>query len=237
MICASCLTDCPTENRFCDSCGASLECLCEGCGQSNRSGARFCAGCGMRLAAAAPAEPAAPPARKAVPLMPPKLASQVLDARFAREGERKLVTVLFADIRGSTEIIHGLDPEQALLRLDPTLQAMSQAVHRFGGTVNRVHGDGIMALFGAPLAHEDHAVRACFAARAMLEVVAGERATEIRVGLHSGEVVVRSIGNDMSMEYEAVGPPRIWPAGSSKRPSRARPFSPPRPRGWPTGSS
>lgn len=206
MQCAGCQTDNPAGNRFCDSCGASMECACEGCGRTNRIGARFCAGCGRKLAAEPPAEPLPPP-RKAVPLMPAKLATQVLDARFARDGERKLVTVLFADIRGSTEMIDGLDPEQALLRLDPTLQIMTQAVHRFGGTVNRVHGDGIMALFGAPLAHEDHAVRACFAARAMLDTVAGlgEQTVGIRVGLNSGEVVVRSIGNDMSMEYEAVG--------------------------------
>ena len=207
MLCATCQTDNAHGNRFCDSCGTAMEVACEDCGHGNRAGAKFCAGCGRRLAGAA-AEPApASPVREAVPLMPAKLATLVLGARFAREGERKLVTVLFSDIRGSTEMIQGLDPEQALLRLDPTLQAMSDAVHRYGGTVNRVHGDGIMALFGAPLAHEDHAVRACFAARAMLDAVtgAGEGHVEIRVGLHSGEVVVRSIGNDMSMEYEAVG--------------------------------
>jgi predicted ATPase/class 3 adenylate cyclase len=202
MVCARCLTENANGHRFCDACGAALDSVCEACGHSSRPGARFCAGCGRKLAAPAAAEP-----REAVPLMPPRLAAQVLESRFARDGERKLVTIIFADIKGSTELIHGLDPEQALLRLDPTLQIMSQSVHRFGGTVNRVHGDGIMALFGAPLAHEDHAVRACFAARAMLDAIrAAGWGSQIRVGLHSGEVVVRSVGNDMSMEYEAVGP-------------------------------
>ena len=92
-------------------------------------------------------------------------------------------------------------------RLEPVLQAMAKAVHHYGGTVNRMHGDGIMALFGAPLAYEDHAVRACFAARAMIDAVASlrENQVDIRVGLNSGEVVVHSIGHDLSMEYDAVG--------------------------------
>src|SRR5205807_693708 len=122
-------------------------------------------------------------------------------------GERKQVTVLFADIRGSLELIHQLDPEQAIQRLDPGIEAMIDAVHRYEGTVARVQGDGIMALFGAPLAHEDHAVRACLAARAMLDAAAllGREGIQIRVGLNSGEVVVRSIGNDLSMDYDAVG--------------------------------
>jgi class 3 adenylate cyclase/tetratricopeptide (TPR) repeat protein len=132
----------------------------------------------------------------------------LLASRFAREGERKQVTVLFADIRGSMELIERLDPEAAIHRLEPVLQAMTKAVHRYGGTVNRMSGDGIMAVFGAPLAFEDHAVRACFAARDMIDAVPllGENQVEIRVGLNSGEVVVRSIGHDLSMEYEAVGP-------------------------------
>jgi class 3 adenylate cyclase/tetratricopeptide (TPR) repeat protein len=147
-------------------------------------------------------------AQPTVPLMPPQLAARILSSRFAREGERKQVTVLFADIRGSTELIEGLDPEQALHRLEPVLEAMANAVHRYSGTVSRMQGDGIMALFGAPLAHEDHAVRACFAAHTMINAVAqlGEDCIEIRVGINSGEVVVRSIGNDLSMEYDAVGP-------------------------------
>jgi class 3 adenylate cyclase/tetratricopeptide (TPR) repeat protein len=145
---------------------------------------------------------------------PPYLAEKILASRAALEGERKQVTVLFADIKGSTELIEGLDPEEARRLLDPALHLMMEAVHRYEGTVNQVLGDGIMALFGAPVAHEDHAVRACYAALAMQ--VAMRRYTEevrqshglemqIRVGLNSGEVVVRAIGNDLHMDYSAVG--------------------------------
>src|SRR5438093_7432733 len=98
---------------------------------------------------------------------PPYLVEKILTTRSALEGERKQVTVLFADLKGSTELIRDLDPEQAQALLDPALHAMMEAVHRFEGTVNQVLGDGIMALFGAPVAHEDHAVRACYAALAM----------------------------------------------------------------------
>ena len=139
---------------------------------------------------------------------PRHLAERILAARAALEGERKQVTVLFADVVGSTKLIEGMDPEFAAARLSPALQAMMAAVHRYEGTVNKVQGDGIMALFGAPLAHEDHALRACLAALAMQEAIqqnlGGDLA--IRVGLHSGEVVVRSIGNDLSMDYDAIGP-------------------------------
>jgi class 3 adenylate cyclase len=118
--------------------------------------------------------------------------------------------VLFADLKDSTELIRGLDPEAAQQLLDPALHHMMDAVHRFEGTVNQVLGDGIMALFGAPIAHEDHALRACYAALAMqaamreyTEVVRRAQGLELRmrVGLHSGAVVVRAIGNDLHMDY------------------------------------
>jgi class 3 adenylate cyclase/tetratricopeptide (TPR) repeat protein len=142
------------------------------------------------------------------------LAEKILTSRSALEGERKLVTVLFADLKGSTELIRDLDPEQAQALLDPGLHAMMDAVHRFEGTVNQVLGDGIMALFGAPIAHEDHAVRACYAALAMqaelrhyAEEVRRTQGLEVqlRVGLNSGAVVVRTINNDLHMDYSAVG--------------------------------
>ena len=146
---------------------------------------------------------------------PGYLAEKILTSRHALEGERKQVTVLFADIKGSTELIEGLDPEEARQLLDPALHVMMDAVHRFEGTVNQVLGDGIMALFGAPIAHEDHALRACYAALAMqaaMQPYADEEvrrahglALRIRVGLNSGEVVVRAIGNDLHMDYSAVG--------------------------------
>ena len=145
---------------------------------------------------------------------PAHLTEKILQARLSLEGERKQVTVLFADLKGSTELIEGLDPEEARRLLDPALHLMMDAVHRYEGTVNQVLGDGIMALFGAPVAHEDHAVRACYAALAMqaamrhyAEEVRRSHGLEMlaRVGLHSGEVVVRAIGNDLHMDYSAVG--------------------------------
>jgi class 3 adenylate cyclase len=164
-------------------------------------------------------EAASPPLsspRNQQPLVPTPhhLAEKILTSRAALEGERKQITVLFADIKGSTELIESLDPEEARTLLDPALHAMMEAVHRFEGTVNQVLGDGIMALFGAPLAHEDHAVRACYAALAMQAAMRryGEEVRrshgiemQIRVGLNSGEVVVRAIGNDLHMDYSAVG--------------------------------
>jgi len=145
---------------------------------------------------------------------PKHLAEKILTSKSALEGERKQVTVLFADLKGSMELLADRDPEEARKLLDPVLELMMEAVHRYEGTVNQVMGDGIMALFGAPLAHEDHAVRACCAALRMLESVkrysADVRrdegiAIQIRVGLNSGEVVVRSIGSDLHMDYTAVG--------------------------------
>jgi class 3 adenylate cyclase len=142
------------------------------------------------------------------------LVEKIPTSKAALEGERKQVTVLFADLKGSTELIQGLDPEQARSILDPALHAMMEAVHRYEGTVNQVLADGIMALFGAPLAHEDHAARASYAALAMQDALhryAEEvRRThgltvQMRVGLNAGEVVVRAIGNDLHMDYSAVG--------------------------------
>ena len=145
---------------------------------------------------------------------PAYLSEKILASRADLAGERKQVTVLFADIKDSTELIRGLDPEAAQQLLDPALQRMMDAVHRFEGTVNQVLGDGIMALFGAPIAHEDHALRACYAAlamqaamRAYTDAVRQAHGCElhIRVGLNSGAVVVRAIGNDLHMDYSAVG--------------------------------
>ena len=154
------------------------------------------------------------PARAPLTYTPPYLAEKILTSRSALEGERKQVTVLFADLKGSMEVLADRDPEEAQQLLDPVLERMMAAVHRYEGTVNQVLGDGIMALFGAPLAHEDHAVRACYAALAMQEAM--RHYTEevrhthgvempIRVGLNSGEVVVRAIGDDLHMDYSAVG--------------------------------
>jgi class 3 adenylate cyclase len=157
---------------------------------------------------------APPPARAPLTYTPPYLAEKILISRSALEGERKQVTVLFADLKGSMEILADRDPEEARHLLDPVLERMMAAVHRYEGTVNQVMGDGIMALFGAPIAHEDHAVRACYAALAMQASVKQYAAEvqrtkgvpiHIRVGLNSGEVVVRAIDSSLHMDYTAVG--------------------------------
>jgi class 3 adenylate cyclase/tetratricopeptide (TPR) repeat protein len=145
---------------------------------------------------------------------PSYLTEKILASRAALEGERKQVTVMFADIKGSLALIEGLDPEEARQRLDLVLHLMMEAIHRYEGTVNQLLGDGLMALFGAPVAHEDHALRACYAALAMQAALRRYSdevrntqgwTVQIRVGINSGEVVVRAIGNDLSMDYSAVG--------------------------------
>jgi class 3 adenylate cyclase len=169
---------------------------------------------GMASATAPAATPTPVKAQAPLTYTPPHLAEKILAARPALEGERKQVTVFFADIKDSTRLIEGLDPETAQQLLDPAIHLMMDAVHRFEGTVNQVLGDGIMALFGAPLAHEDHALRARNAALAVqnaLQTYADAvRRThgmllQLRVGLNSGEVVVRAIGNDLHTDYSAVG--------------------------------
>jgi class 3 adenylate cyclase/tetratricopeptide (TPR) repeat protein len=146
---------------------------------------------------------------------PQHLAERIRRERRLLEGERKLLTVFFADIKGSMELLASLDAETARQVLDSAVEVMMRAVHRYEGTVNKILGDGIMAVFGAPIAHEDHATRACYAALAVHEnmrrLADQMRATigvepAVRIGLHSGEVVVGSIGNDLSVEYDAVGP-------------------------------
>ena len=212
MRCSGCATENAPDRRFCAECGAPLVVICPACRFENQPSAKFCGGCAARLGAAV-----APPAVPASPesYTPKPLAERILRSRGALEGERKQVTVLFSDIKGSMELIQGSDPEEARRILDPTIAAMMNAVHRYEGTVNKVLGDGIMALFGAPIAHEDHAVRACYAALAMQKSLRelSERTrrdfgveVQVRTGIHSGEVVVRTIGNDLTMDYDAIGP-------------------------------
>jgi class 3 adenylate cyclase/tetratricopeptide (TPR) repeat protein len=184
---------------------------CAKCGSPLAAFAKFCSECAHPVSAT----PAGPPRYPAPESYTPKhLAERILSSKAALEGERKQVTVLFADLKGSMELLADRDPEEARKLLDPVLEHMMEAVHRYEGTVNQVMGDGIMALFGAPLAHEDHAVRACYAALRMQEAVkryadAVRREhgaiIRIRVGLNSGDVVVRAIGYDLRMDYSAVG--------------------------------
>src|SRR6186713_2773192 len=209
MKCPRCQAENDAGARFCEDCGARLEVACPSCGTLVTPGKKFCRSCGAALIA----EPAG---RFASPesYIPKHIAEKILTSKAALEGERKQVTVLFADLKGSMELLADRDPEEARKLLDPVLERMMEAVHHYEGTVNQVMGDGIMALFGAPLAHEDHAVRACYAALRMQEAI--RRYTDevrhshgievrIRVGINSGEVVVRTIGSDLRMDYTAVG--------------------------------
>jgi class 3 adenylate cyclase/tetratricopeptide (TPR) repeat protein len=210
MRCSRCQAENREGLRFCEDCGARLAAACPSCGAELTSGKKFCGSCGTSLA------PAQPESRYASPqnYTPKHLAEKILTSKGALEGERKQITVLFADLKGSMELLADRDPEEARKILDPVLELMMEAVHRYEGTVNQVMGDGIMALFGAPLAHEDHAVRACYAAldmqaamRRYTEEVRRAHGVEvqIRVGLNSGEVVVRAIRNDLRTDYTALG--------------------------------
>ena len=211
MPCPACRHENPPQAKFCLACGAPFAQRCGHCGTELPQSARFCLECGHPVGSAAAAQ-----VRLTSPdsYTPKHLAEKILTSKGALEGERKRVTVLFADLKGSMELLADRDPEEARKILAPILAHMMEAVHHYEGTVNQVMGDGIMALFGAPIAHEDHAVRACYAALRMQESVnryadearrAHGAAVQIRVGLNSGDVVVGAIGNDLRMDYTAVG--------------------------------
>jgi class 3 adenylate cyclase/tetratricopeptide (TPR) repeat protein len=210
MKCPRCQQENPPQAKFCLECATSLALRCANCGAQLPTGAKFCFECATPVSASG-----SPPQFASPETYTPKhLAERIINSKAALEGERKQVTVLFADLKGSMELLAERDPEEARKILDPVLELMMEAVHRYEGTVNQVMGDGIMALFGAPLAHEDHGVRACYAALRMqasvkryaeeVQRTAGI-AIQIRVGLNAGEVVVRSIGSDLHMDYTAVG--------------------------------
>jgi len=210
MKCPRCQHENPADAKFCGECGVRLVAGCFACGAANPPENRFCGQCGASLAPTG----ATPKFASPQSYTPKHLAEKILTSKSSLEGERKQVTVLFADIKGSLELLADRDPEQARKLLDPVIEHMMEAVHRYEGTVSNLMGDGIMALFGAPLSHEDHAVRACYAALRMQESVnryaEGVRRAEgvpiqIRVGLNSGEVVVGAIGNDLKMDYTAIG--------------------------------
>jgi class 3 adenylate cyclase len=201
---------CRHENRaaasFCGACGAALACdaACPRCASVNPAGHRFCDGCGAALGT--------PPARAPIPT-PPHLAEKIRRGRGALQGERKLVTVLFADVVHSMQLGEGIDAEEWHRVLDRYFQILAAGIHRFEGTINQFTGDGVMALFGAPIAHEDHARRGCHAALDLLAAL-GEYASTlatrglafaVRIGLNSGEVVLGRIGDDLRMDYTAVG--------------------------------
>ena len=212
MQCVQCQIENPSGSNFCLGCGTRLGLRCVSCASDLPAGSRFCNKCGHAVTAGADSgRPFVSPES----YTPKHLAEKILTSKAALEGERKQVTVLFADLKGSMELLADRDPEEARKLLDPVLQLMMEAVHRYEGTVNQVMGDGIMALFGAPVAHEDHAVRACYAAHDMQAAIRryaeevrrthGLGGVAMRVGLNSGDVVVRAIGSDLRMDYTAVG--------------------------------
>ena len=214
MQCPQCQHENSATAKFCEECGQLLRARCPACGFEPAPSAKFCPECGQRLTPPTPAAVSPVAFAPSQAYTPPHLAEKIRMSKSVLEGERKQVTVLFADLKGSMELLADRDPEEARQILDPVLERLMAAVHRYEGTVNQVMGDGIMALFGAPVAHEDHAVRACYAALAMQEAMRRYAqevrrthglAVQIRVGLNSGEVVVRAIGTDLHMDYSAIG--------------------------------
>ena len=212
MNCLRCAQDNRSGAKFCEECGAPLARVCTQCGAGLSGTAKFCGEC-AHPTGLLPSETART-LTSSKANTPKRLVEKILTSKASLEGERKQVTVLFADLKGSMELLADRDPEEARKILDPVLERMMESVHRYEGTVNQVMGDGIMALFGAPLAHEDHALRACYAALRMQEAVkvyaeevrrSYAATVKIRVGLNSGEVVVRSIGSDLNMDYTAIG--------------------------------
>src|SRR5262245_28629863 len=198
----------PDGMRFCGKCGASIGVTCERCRFANPAGFGFCGNCGAPLGEQAAA------ARAPAAYTPKHLAEKILTTRSALEGERKQVTVLFADVKGSMNLSESIEAEDWHRIMERFFKILTDGVHRFEGTVNQYMGDGIMALFGAPIAHEDHAQRACYAALSLrddLRRYANELRVEkgisfsVRMGLNSGEVVVGKIGDDLRMDYTALG--------------------------------
>ena len=212
MRCPKCRFENPDNANFCNECGNKLELVCPNCSRGNPLGSKFCNECGQDLRKA----------KKALSVQysqpqsytPKFLADKIFTTRSSLEGERKLVTVLFADVANSTAIFERLDPEEVHQIMDECFRILLDEIHRYEGTANQFRGDGIMALFGAPISHEDHAHRACHAALSIQKSI-GEyekRLREqkriefkLRIGLNSGTVVVGSIGDDLRMDYTADG--------------------------------
>jgi class 3 adenylate cyclase/tetratricopeptide (TPR) repeat protein len=212
MKCPKCSTDNPDQAKFCNECGGKLEVVCPQCGTSNSPGSKFCNECGRDLRK--PKEVRPIDYGEPQSYTPKHLADKILSIRTAVEGERKLVTILFADVADSTEMFENLDPEQVHEIMDGCFRILMDEIHRYEGTINQFTGDGVMALFGAPIAHEDHAQRACYASLAIqdsLRPYADRLKTEhgidftMRIGLNSGSVVVGAIGDDLRMDYTAQG--------------------------------
>jgi len=211
MQCPQCRHENPDGVKFCGACGTRCASPCPSCGTGNPPANQFCHQCGQALA-----PPSTLATRFASPqsYTPKHLAEKILTSRTALEGERKQVTVLFADVSGFTALSEQLDPEEVHRLMNRAFALMLGEVHRYEGTINQFLGDGVMALFGAPIAHEDHAQRAVHAALGMQRVLQGYGAElqrtqgivfGVRLGLNTGLVVVASIGDNLRMDYTAVG--------------------------------
>jgi len=211
MKCPKCDSDNLDNRKFCGKCGAKLSKICAQCGFENLPTDIFCGDCGTQLGdSEAPSVDFSQPES----YTPRFLADKILITRSSIEGERKLVTVLFADVAGYTTLSEKLDPEEVHQIMDGCFKILMDEIHRFEGTINQFTGDGVMALFGAPLSHEDHAQRACHAALSVQKAL-GEYGDKVkadtglefkmRIGLNSGHVIVGSIGDDLRMDYTAVG--------------------------------
>ncbi len=216
MKCPNCQTENPETNKFCRECGAGLSKVCPHCGTEVLTKDKFCGHCGQALGESPRPSPTPSGFDKATPksYTPKHLADKILNTRGSLEGERKLVTVLFADVAGYTSLSEKLDPEDVHKIMEGCLHVLMEEIHKYEGTINQFTGDGVMALFGAPLAHEDHAQRACYAALAIQKDLAGYgekvrkdygQEFKMRIGLNSGPVVVGSIGDDLHMDYTAIG--------------------------------
>ena len=215
MKCSACQSDNREGVKFCEECGTRIAQVCPRCDHTIPAGKKFCGECGQKLAQneAAPADPVIDYERPDS-YTPKFMAEKILTTRGSLEGERKRVTVFFCDVTGFTALSETLDPEAVHQIMDGCFAILMQEIHKVEGTINQFTGDGVMALFGAPLAHEDHAQRACHAALAIQRSLAeyGRQvkaefgaAFKIRIGLNSGPVVVGAIGNDLRMDYTAVG--------------------------------
>ena len=214
MNCLNCSQANPEGAKFCTECGSPLAAACASCSAELQPDAKFCHACGTPVGGVKDAVRTAAAERKPSDYTPKHLKDKILRSKSAMEGERKQVTVLFVDVQGSMDAAEKLDPESWHQVMDSFFQILTDGVHRFEGTVNQYTGDGIMALFGAPIAHEDHPQRACYAALQLREMLEKESREVMRkysvsltsrIGIHSGDVVVGKIGDDLRMDYTAQG--------------------------------